>query len=303
MRVLLTGASGLLGSCVADRLEREGYDWVGWSGSTRGERAGRPLVPVPLDDRSAIAEALDRADPAVVLHLGAITRVDQAFQAPERARWINVEATATLANWAQARGRRLVFTSTDLVFDGSRAPYRESDPTRPLLEYARTKAEAERSVVPAGLVVRLPTMFGASRSGTPSGWETTIEALRRGEPRTFFEDEFRSPIDLETAAWALVRLAGSPILGILHVAGPERVSRFDLVRRFARALGIDPRTVLGNRQGDNPGPEPRPADVSLDTGKLRSLWPDWSPPTIEEAAASWAAKSTESLGSAGPFDR
>lgn len=295
MRVLLTGAGGLLGSHVAARLTLEGRDWVGWSGSTRGDRGNRTLEPVPLEDPEAIARALERADPGAILHLAAITRGDKALQAPDLARRINMEATANLARWAFDRGRRFIFTSTDLVFDGSKAPYREDDPVSPGMVYARTKAEAEPCVTPVGLVARMPLMYGPSRSETPSAWESTLDALRRGESRSLFTDEFRTPLDLETAAWALVRLLDSPVTGILHVAGAERVSRFDLVRRLAQALGIDTRRLVGNRQSDSPGPEPRPADVALDTGKLRRLWPDWSPPRIEDVAARWSAKSSATL--------
>jgi dTDP-4-dehydrorhamnose reductase len=83
----------------------------------------------------------------------------------------------------------------------------------------------------------------------------------------------------------LVRLAATEARGVVHVAGPERVSRFALMRRVAAALGLDPALVLANRQSDAPALEPRPADVSLDSERLIALLPGLERPSIEEAVA------------------
>jgi dTDP-4-dehydrorhamnose reductase len=107
--------------------------------------------------------------------------------------------------------------------------------------------------------------------------------MRRGEPQTLFEDEFRTPLDLATAARALVGLAEVGATGIVHLAGRERMSRYDLIRRAAIALGIDPALVRANRRVDATFPEPRPADVSLDTTRLASLLPGLDRPSIERA--------------------
>jgi dTDP-4-dehydrorhamnose reductase len=126
-------------------------------------------------------------------------------------------------------------------------------------------------------------MFGPTRAGRPAYFDRTIEALRRGEPQSFFEDEFRTPLDLATAADLLVRLLESEAVGTVHVGGLERLSRFELIRRVATALGLDPDLVRPNRQADVPTPEPRPADVSLDTARLVHLLPDLKRPSVEEA--------------------
>ncbi len=199
MRIVVTGASGRLGSEVVDRLRRAGrHEVFGWSGTTRGRRAEPSLRPVDLADEPALAEALEEADPEAVIHAGALSSAEAVRRDPARARAVNVEATRHLAEWAAARGRRLVFTSTDLVFDGSRSWNREDDPARPILAYGRTKLEAESHVlrVPRGLVARLSLLFGRTRSGIPDFFGQAIDALGRGESRSFFEDEFRTPLRL-----------------------------------------------------------------------------------------------------------
>jgi dTDP-4-dehydrorhamnose reductase len=285
MRVVLTGASGQLGSTLVAHLAGAGHQISAWSGTEAGTRGAVTLRPLDLVDDEAVERGLGEADPEVVIHTAALSSADAVRRDPARARAVNTEATARLAAWCAAHDRRMVYTSTDLVFDGSKSWYRESDRAEPILAYGRTKLEGEPSVLaaPGGVVARISLMYGPSRSGRPSYYEQTIAGLRGGTPQTFFEDEYRTPLDLESAAAVLVRLAESDVRGVLHVGGPERVSRFELVRRQAIALGLDPALVRANRQADITFAEPRPVDVSLDTTKLRSLFPDLHFPKIEGA--------------------
>jgi dTDP-4-dehydrorhamnose reductase len=287
MRVVLTGASGQLGGYLLGALSSRGHEVCAWSSglSGGGGVGGGEWIGVDLTDAGATSRGLEEVDPGVIVHAAAVSRADEAHRDPGRARGVNVEATRRLADWCRARGRRLVFTSTDLVFDGSRAWNREDDPAEPILEYGRTKRAAEAAVLatPRGLVARLSLLYGPSRGGRPGFFDASVMAIGRGEPRTFFEDEFRTSLDLATAAEVLTRLAGSEARGLVHVAGPERLSRFALMRRVVDALGMDTALVRANRRADAPSAEPRPADVSLDTERLISLCPDLRRPSVEEA--------------------
>lgn len=286
MRVVLTGASGQLGPYVASRLIAAGHDVRAWSGKQHGERAGLPLRPVDLAEFGQVEKALAADDPAAVIHCGAVSTADAARRDPDHARAVNVGATALIAEWCSQNGRKLVYTSTDLVFDGARSFYSEDHPTNPVLTYGLTKRDAEPAVraVPGGLVARTSLMFGPSRSGGQTYLDRAADGLKRGAPQTYFEDEYRTPLDLDTAGEAIVRLAGSDASGTIHVAGAERMSRFELVRRFAVALGLDASLVRANRQADATFPEPRPADVSLDTTRLMAAIPDLIRPSVEEAS-------------------
>lgn len=285
MRIVLTGASGQLGSYLVEELTRAGHLVFPWSRRADGERSGLRLRQVDLTDEGAVASALESSDPEVVIHAAAMAATEDVRNDPDAGWAVNVEGTRRLAAWCDARGRRLVFTSTDLVFDGTGGWYREEDEPRPILAYGWTKAEAEKAVIdaPGGTVARVSLLYGPSISGRGSFFDRAISALRAGREQAFFEDEFRTPLDYRTAARAIAHLAEGPPRGPVHVAGIERVSRYELMRRLAVALGIEPGLVRSNRREDVVQPESRPADVSLDSSRMAALLSDLVRPSIEQS--------------------
>jgi dTDP-4-dehydrorhamnose reductase len=164
-----------------------------------------------------------------------------------------------LAEWAAGR---IVLVSTDLVFDGTAAPYAREAAPAPLGAYARSKARAEEAVRGAGgVVVRVPLLFGPSFDGRRGATDMIRSAAG---PLPLFTNEFRTPLHAADAARGLVELAlAAAGPATLHLAGPERVSRYELGRRFLAASGL-----AGPRLDPVECADPlRPRDVSL--------VPDW----------------------------
>lgn len=283
MRLLITGASGQLGAYLLNEACRRDLDLIAWSGRPTSPRSGYTLRPVNLLSPAEIVANLEEYSPDVVLHAAAISAADQVRRDPNMARAVNVDATAQISEWCRKFDRRMVYTSTDLVFDGTRAPYKEDAPTRPILEYGRTKESGERALRGRGLIVRLSLLYGATKCGRNGFFDNAIEAVRRGESPSFFEDEFRTPLDYHTAATALLDLAIGGREGIVHLGGSERVSRYNLMRRAIAASGLPQERVQANRRTDVSLPEPRPADVSFDTTRLQNWLPHHVRPSIEEA--------------------
>jgi dTDP-4-dehydrorhamnose reductase len=227
----------------------------------------------------------------VILHAAAIARIDAGFQDPERAAQVNTRGTALLAELAERTGARLVLVSTDLVFDGERGNYREGDPPNPLSVYGRTKADAEATVLATNgnAVARVSLLFGPSMWGTllgrPSFFDTTVEALRTGRPVTLFTDEWRTPLALTAAAESLIALVESDVSGLLHLGGPERLSRLEMGHMLAEHLGASSESIIAARREDVPSAEPRPRDTSLDSSRWRALFPELPWPTYRESLA------------------
>jgi dTDP-4-dehydrorhamnose reductase len=285
MRIVVTGASGQLGHYLLSALRSAHRHEVAPWEFRHGTWTGGQRRVLDLTDPHAVTFVLAKDDPDLIIHAAAMSSADEVRRNPQRGWAVNVEATRQLARWCLEHRRRLIFTSTDMVYDGARGWYREDEAPRPILEYGRTKAAAEESVleVSGGLVARISLLFGPSRAGRPSFFENAVSRLREGEPQAFFDDEFRTPLHYAIAAEALVRLASREVSGIVHVAGRERVSRYELMLRVAGPLKLDPGLVHASRRDDLPGAEPRPADVSLDTSRLMELLPDLERPTIETA--------------------
>jgi dTDP-4-dehydrorhamnose reductase len=285
MRILVTGACGRLGSYLMARLALGAHDVIG-SGRRQPETwSWGQFQPLDLADPAGVAVALSLTDPEVVIHLAAISSADLVRRDPGGAWKINVEGTRLLSDWTSRNARRLVLASTDLVFDGTRSWYREDDPTNAILEYGCTKRAAEIEVGASrlNLTVRISLLYGKAPAGKEGFFDRAVASLRAGVPMEFFADEYRTPLDYATAATALVKLADSTVSGVIHLGGPERLSRFELMSRAAAGLGIRTDLVRPTTLSRAPLAEPRPADVSLDTTRLKNEVAGLKIPAIETA--------------------
>lgn len=264
---LVTGAGGALGSVLMRVLTEEHKQVYGLiSPHGPAPDVGKTLR-VDLTDPRTYQDRVFALAPRTIIHLAAISKPALALEDPELARAVNVEATAALVALSHDIGARFIYASTDMVFDGEQAPYREVDATEPGTYYGRTKLEGECHVLayPRTLVARLPLLYGLPEvSREPTFFETMLKALRSGTPVRLFEDEHRTPLWLDDAARACSRLADSDVTGVLHVAGPESLSRLEMGRLVAAAISCSTEPIVATRRADHPSVEPRPRDLSLD---------------------------------------
>jgi dTDP-4-dehydrorhamnose reductase len=255
-------------------LAERALPFVAWAGARDG---------VDLTDYEALRTAFQEARPGIVIHAAALARIADCHRDPERARRVNTLGTHWLADLAAQARARLIQISTDLVFDGAQGHYGEDDPPSPVSVYGRTKADAEPAVLAGSrnAVARLSLLFGPSRQGRRSFFEEQVEALRRGRPVTLFTDEWRTPLGLRAAAAALVDLALSDVTGLLHLGGPQRMSRVEMGQRLAAFLGADASAIQAVERAAVPSAEPRPRDTSLDVSRWRRLFPASPWPDLE----------------------
>lgn len=280
-RWLITGASGQLGGHIVHELMsgNDVPDACVLGGTREMIPGGDERRHVDLADHAALAACVRSFRPSHIVHLGAMTAVAEAAARPADAEKINAGSTRVLAEEAERIGARLIYSSTDMVFAGDRAPYREDDPPAPLSVYGRTKAEGERELLRRvrTLVVRIPLMFGVPLTKRPCTFMNQLAALQAGEPLNLFTDEYRTPIWLVDAARAIIALARSDVTGIVHVAGPERLSRYAMIERVAALLGIKNAKLVGVSRNSVPGSEPRPEDLSLIGERFNTMFPAMAP--------------------------
>ncbi|RPJ02959.1 MAG: NAD-dependent epimerase/dehydratase family protein [Chloroflexi bacterium] len=237
-RLLVLGASGTLGGPLTQRAAALGWD-VSSTYFTRPERI-RAGMPVLLDvrDRAAVHEVIETVRPDAIIHAAVTERSGPGYDETIRL------AGRHVAEAAAARAIRLISLSTDLVFDGSLPCYTEESDPRPAAVnhvYGGAKLDAERDTLalyPAALVVRTSLIYDFDRENAQVAW--MLRAIERGEPVRLFTDQMRCPIWAINLADALLELVDRPAAGLLHIVGPELVSRHDLGVALLAALGIDP---------------------------------------------------------------
>lgn len=235
------------------------------------------VSPAALDlaDPDSVETVFRRSHPDVVVHAGAMADVGACQRDPERARRINTLATRELALLCRIAGARLVFLSTDQVFRGEpgHAPYREYDDTDPVNIYGHSKLDAEAAILASrasATILRIGLVYGFSPSGDRSALEQLLGAARRGETATMFTDEFRTPVLAEDVALAVSELLFDEAAPLLHIAGPNRLSRHEFALAVARAFKLDPGFIRAAQAAELDLPAPRPRDVSLDTRSARA---------------------------------
>lgn len=223
-----------------------------------------------LTDASAVREAFRRQEPQLVIHCAALSKSPECEANPALARKLNIEVTARLAELAAEIP--LVFLSTDLVFDGRLGNYDETAPVNPLGVYAETKAAAEQVILanPKHTIIRLSLNGGTSPTSDRGFNEQMRRAWQAGQTLRLFTDEFRSPIAAAATARAIWELAARNQPGLYHVAGSERLSRWQIGQLLAaRWPQLNPRIEPGSLKEYKGAP--RAPDTSLNCAKVQRL--------------------------------
>jgi dTDP-4-dehydrorhamnose reductase len=254
--------------------------WITGAGGLIGHHVLRAVPPtwqvravtrdvVDLTDFDRVRELFRREQPTVVVHCAALSSIAGCAANPKLAERVNVDATRHLAELSA--NIRFIFFSTDLVFDGAKGNYHESDSPSPLSLYAETKLRAEQGVLsnPQHVVLRTALTLGSSPKGDRSADEQLRVAWSRGEVPSLYADEFRTPIPAEVTARIVWHLLENNAAGLFHLGGAERISRFELGQLVGeRWPELKPTIRKASLAGTG-----RPPDVSLNTRKLQAQLP------------------------------
>jgi len=268
-KLLVTGANGFVAGSILANASR-GVEIHALSRSA--PPAGIPGLPwhsQDFRDAAGLSQLFRQLKPDAVIHTAALADIDFCQSNPAAAREVNVEFTRRLAECCSESGSRLIFCSTDTVFDGEHAPYDESAAPGPVNLYAETKVAAEGIVASLGnqaVIARLALVVGLPVLGAGNSFLAKMR-LSFQENRTVAVParEVRTPVDVITLGRALLELATADHHGIFHLAGCERLSRFTMAQRIARRFGYSEQLVVD--QPPAPGRAPRPRDVSLANAK------------------------------------
>ena len=282
MRLLITGASGLLGLNLSLLAQNLGYDVMGFVHSHPLQSAPFDVRRVNLLDTQAALSAMDDSQPDAIIHCAALANLGEAERLPSLAHALNVDVPGMIAEAAFDRGIPLIHISTDAVFDGSKGDYIETDPPNPLSVYARTKLAGERIVQeknPDALIARV-VFFGWSLSGKRSLSEFFYNHLKDDQSVKGFIDTFFSPLYVEDLGEILLDVLEKGLHGNYHVVSSESLSKYDFGVRIAKRFGFDPGLIEPVKMNDIRREAPRSLNLTLKPDKLQTNL-GYNLPTIE----------------------
>jgi dTDP-4-dehydrorhamnose reductase len=269
--IVVTGASGLLGVSLVMLGRDLGREITGVCHRHLLRIPGVRTCQADLVNRRVMRSLLAALRPKSIIHCAAITEVDWCELHPEETEEVNVQASSALAELAQELNAQFLYVSTDSVFDGKRGNYSEDDQPAPLSIYAKSKWRGEKEVLcrhSSPLIVRV-NIYGWNAQPKQSVAEWILDDLRTRKPVRGFADVYFCPMLANDVAEVLLTMLDRGLNGIYHVAGSERISKYDFVTRVAKTFSLATDCVVPTSIVEARLLAPRPLDSSLNTEKVR----------------------------------
>ncbi len=274
MKILLTGATGLLGRALRKQLLLiPNFELTAAAYS----RAVPPLVKADLTDSGHVETLFETARPDIVIHAAAERRPDIVDSQPEKARTLNVAATETIASACARHSASLLYISTDYVFDGSNPPYFPDSPVNPLNEYGRLKLEGERIIkntCPKGAILRIPLLYGPVEFLEECSVTELAKKLLVTAPVKVEHWARRYPLHVDDVSRAIIAITSamrdfSEDFPIFLLSGPVSWTKYEMLLEIGRVLGKSTSHIIPDTAP--PSGAPRPKDCRMDTSRLESL--------------------------------
>ncbi|HHV55856.1 MAG TPA: SDR family oxidoreductase [Firmicutes bacterium] len=269
IRELVIGASGLVGSHLYRIARRSGSAVVGtyWSHPLPGLRF------LDIRESDAVERLLEEFDPEVIYLPAARPNVDWVEEHPAESRLVNVEGPLQLIRLLRGSRRKLVYYSSDYVFDGEAGPYDESDVPHPINEYGRQKLAVERAIqenLDLWLILRVTVVYGWEQEGKNFA-QRALRVLRAGGTVKAPTDQLGNPTYASNLAEASRELALRGFVGLFHLAGPERVSRYEFARELARVFELNEERVLPVKTSELNQKAKRPLNAGMVVTKAQAV--------------------------------
>ena len=271
-KVFVTGSSGLLGKAVIGYF-RNFYDVHTTYYKNYFPLDGCNLAKIDLRNKSTINLLLKKINPSLIIHTAALTDVDYCETHKEETYASNVLAAKYIAEESAKLNSKLIHISTNFLFDGKKALYKEEDSPSPVNYYSRTKAEAEKAVEKskADYIIIRSAIFGWNIQNKKSFPETVIHNLRNNLPVKAYTDQYFSPILVNHLARILDSLYKKDAKGIFHVGTDQRISRYEFALKIADVFSLDKTLIHPINLAEFRQKIKRPDDTSLDNSKLKSF--------------------------------
>lgn len=271
VKILITGVNGYVGSNLRNFFKEAGYDVYGITSKLAHEEK---IYQLDMYDSEKIFSVLGSVLPDVVVHTAALSSLNLCEKIPELAMKVNVEATRNLINAIRKvpLDLKLVFFSSDYVFDGERGNYTEKDEVNPQTVYGKTKAMSEADVkeyLNNYIICRTANVYG--RGG--NFFNFILGALKHNKVVEIFDDTFYTPTYIDYLIDSLKALLEADFKGVIHVAGPQRLSRYDFAEKMVETLGKEKTLVQPVKASDKLIAKDSSLNCEYSRKILRNYWP------------------------------
>lgn len=260
--LFITGGSGLLGSKFRDGE----YEII----QTHHQNPSNKSILLDITSKEDVSRKITNTSPSVVIHTAALTDVDYCEDHHKEAWNINAMGTENIVKACEKADCKLIYVSTDFVFDGEKGTYKEEDKTNPLNYYALTKLKGEEYVQNSNLdyaIARVSVLYGWHEKLNFVTW--VIEELKKGNQINIVTDQYNSPTLADNAAEALIKIHEKDKSGIYHVAGDERINRLHFAGNIAEIFDLNEDLINPIKSDELIQKARRPKDTSLCVDKAK----------------------------------
>ena len=267
MKTVIIGASGLVGSHLLQTCQSRGWDVLG----TYHTFAQPGLIPLKLTDSDEVRSLIQKSQPDVVFLPAFRSNVDYCEQNPEETYQINVVGCLNVAQATGDVGAKLVFYSSDYVFNGNAGPYLETDEAEPICVYGRQKLEVEQKIAELlenYLILRITVVYGYEAQAK-NFVVRLITNLKNGQTMKVPQDQVGSPTLVDDIAEASCRLVEAGATGIFHVAGPDLMNRYQFAVEVAKVFGLSTENIVPVMTSDLGQVAPRPLKAGMRCDRLQ----------------------------------
>jgi dTDP-4-dehydrorhamnose reductase len=271
LKLLITGASGLLGSKLCELAIRKKHRvYAAYNQHT--PLHGKP-IRFDISNKGAVEKMFDKTKPEAVVHSAALTNVDKCETEKELAWKINVEGTENIAKSCRKHHAFLVYISTDYVFNGEKGMYKETDKPAPINNYGLTKFKGEESIkelTQEYCIVRSSVIYGSIPATGKINFALWLcDKLKRREKTKIVTDQWNSPTLNTNLANMALEVLERKLTGTFHLAGATRLSRHEFAKHLAETFDLDTNLIAPVSSKEIPWTAKRPKDSSLNVEKAQ----------------------------------
>lgn len=269
MKILVTGGSGLLGSAISLYF-KDYFDVVSAYSSHKVEIKDCNTIPMDITNSRGTLNVVKKIKPDVVVHTAALVGASVCEKKPELAYSINVQGTKNIVGASKKVGSKIIYISTDYVFDGKKGDYDEHDKPNPINVYGKTKYEGEFFIDTKKHAIVRTSIYGWNIIKDKRSFSTwIIDELRNKKQINVFIDNINSMMLVNNLAEALKEFIEKDLSGIMSIASSEAICKYDFAVKLADVFKLDKELIKPLKNDEALGSDKRPLNVSLSLSKAK----------------------------------